>query len=37
MKKAYLRNITLHVSTRCFDLNLQKKSFQMPEFVKVDH
>jgi hypothetical protein len=37
MKKACLRYITLHVSTRCFDLNLPKKSFQMPEFVKVDH
>jgi len=37
MKKACLRNITLHVSVRCFDLNLQKKSFQMPELVKVDH
>jgi hypothetical protein len=26
MKKACLRNITLHVSTRCFDLNLPKKN-----------
>jgi hypothetical protein len=25
MKKACLRNITLHVSTRCFDLNLPEK------------
>jgi hypothetical protein len=25
MKKACLRNITLHVSTRCFNLNLPEK------------
>jgi len=25
MKKACFRNITLHVSTRCFDLNLPEK------------
>ena len=36
MKKARLRYFILHVSIRCFDLNLPKKSFQMPEFVKVD-
>ena len=37
MKKACLRNITLHVSIRYFDLKLPEKSVQIPEFVKEDH
>lgn len=37
MKKACLRNLILHVSIRCFDLNLLEKTVQIPEFVKVDH
>jgi hypothetical protein len=37
MKKACLRNITLHVSIGCFDLNLPEKTVQIPEFVKDDH
>jgi hypothetical protein len=37
MKKACLRNITLHVSIRCYDLNLPEKTIQIPEFVKDDH
>jgi hypothetical protein len=37
MKKACLRNITLHVSTRYFDLNLPEKIIPDGEFVKVDH
>jgi hypothetical protein len=37
MKKACRRYITLHVSTRSFDLYLPEKTPQMPEFVKVDH
>jgi len=37
MKKACRRNITLHGSTRCFDLNLPDKSVQKSEFVTEDH
>jgi len=37
LKIACLRNITFHVSNRCFDLILPEKTFQMTEFVKVDH
>jgi hypothetical protein len=37
MKNACLRNITLHGSICCFDLNLPEKTVQIPEFVKADH
>jgi hypothetical protein len=37
MKKACRRNITLHGSIRCFDLNLLEKTVQIPEFVKENH